>query len=154
MATDEDSPSRRPAGIDDDLVEAVGKASEALEYVERARGYLYTFHQLIGHADLVFGEAADLLASTTASDDAQELNQELVGRNVLDGRWTYQIVEEFDDGYYAVAVSMVRALERRHMGGARHVYEDLMKERRRSAGRSGHERRPAAVHGGVESTDS
>ena len=47
---------------DDALVEAIGKASEALEYVEQARGHLYEFHQLMGHADLEFGNAADLLA--------------------------------------------------------------------------------------------
>ena len=34
-----------------------GKATEALEYVERARGHLYAFHQLIGRADLLFEEA-------------------------------------------------------------------------------------------------
>src|SRR5436190_24214227 len=36
---------------DSETVDAVGKATEALEYVERARGHLYAFHQLIGRAD-------------------------------------------------------------------------------------------------------
>src|SRR5690606_3294937 len=36
---------RRPAGVDDDTVAAVGKLGEALEWVERARGRLYDFHQ-------------------------------------------------------------------------------------------------------------
>ena len=36
-----------------ETVDAVGKASEALEYVERARGHLYAFHQLIGRADFL-----------------------------------------------------------------------------------------------------
>src|SRR5918996_2862828 len=40
-----------------ETVDAVGKATEALEYVERARGHLYAFHQLIGRADLLFEEA-------------------------------------------------------------------------------------------------
>ena len=51
--------SRRPDGVSDAVVEAVGKASEALEYVERARGHLYALHQLIGRADFLFEEAAD-----------------------------------------------------------------------------------------------
>src|SRR5690606_12091050 len=46
-----DSRHARPPGVGDDTVEAAGKMSEALEYIERARGHLYTFHQLIGHAD-------------------------------------------------------------------------------------------------------
>ena len=52
---------RRPDGVDDETVEAAGSVSEALEYVERARGHLYSFHQLIGHADLLLGEACDKL---------------------------------------------------------------------------------------------
>ena len=36
--------------VDSETIDAVGKASEALEYVERARGHLYAFHQLIGRA--------------------------------------------------------------------------------------------------------
>ena len=43
---------------DPETVDAVGKASEALEYVERARGHLYAFHQLIGRADFLFEECA------------------------------------------------------------------------------------------------
>lgn len=42
---------------------AVGKATEALEYVERARGQLYSFHQLIGRADFLFEESALGLAA-------------------------------------------------------------------------------------------
>ena len=52
---------QRPAGLDDATVEAVGEVSEALEYVERARGHLYSFHQLMGHGDLLLGKACDKL---------------------------------------------------------------------------------------------
>ena len=45
-----DDPWARPAGVDDATVEATGKLSEALEWVERARGHLYEFHQLMGRA--------------------------------------------------------------------------------------------------------
>jgi hypothetical protein len=45
----------------DDVVAAVGKPGEALEWVERARGRLYDLHQLIGRADFLFEEAADEL---------------------------------------------------------------------------------------------
>ena len=42
--SDHDLPApehRRPEGVDDKTVEALGKLSEALEVVEDARGYLY-----------------------------------------------------------------------------------------------------------------
>ena len=74
----------------DQVVDAIGKASEALEYVERARGHLYSFHQLMGRADIEFGNAADQLHAAGLAADSRTLATTLVGRNVLDGRWTYQ----------------------------------------------------------------
>jgi hypothetical protein len=100
---------RRPDGVSDETVEAAGSVSEALEYVERARGHLYEFHQLIGHADLTLGEACDKLRAAGHAAVADRLETDLVGRNVLHGRWTFQIVEEFDDSYW----SLFRDHERR-----------------------------------------
>ena len=131
---------------DDELVKAIGRASEGLEYVERARGHLYALHQLIGRADILFGEAADLLRDAGEPDEAEVLDRDIVGRNVLDGRWTFQIVEEFDDLYYDAVSRAVRDLEEEHLHGRRHVYEARMKEERRTRGRAGHEDRPPASH--------
>lgn len=131
----------------DVLQEACGKASEALEYVIRVRGHLYSAHQLTGRADFLFEEAADLFEQAGCPEDAQRLRDEVVGRNLLDGRWTFQIVDEFDDVYYTVVEGAVRDLEARHTGGQRHRYEAALKERRRTHGRPGHERRPEDVHG-------
>jgi hypothetical protein len=86
--------------FDDQVVAAIGNASEAMEYVERARGHLYEFHQLMGHADLVFGAASDMLKSAGLDDSSEELKSEVVGRNVLDGRRTFQIVDEFNELYH------------------------------------------------------
>jgi hypothetical protein len=60
----EDSPRvqhTRPEGTEDRAVAATGKMSEALERLERARGHLYSFHQLIGQTDLTLDEALELL---------------------------------------------------------------------------------------------
>src|SRR4051794_19560676 len=135
------------------LIEAIGKASEALEYVERARGHLYSFHQLMGRADLEFENAADLLEESGHPNPARLIRDSIVGRNVLDGRWTFQIVEEFDDLYYAEAVGSVRSLERDHVAGKRHVFEARMKEQRRTAGMVGHESRPPAAGSPVVDLD-
>lgn len=133
---------RRPEGLDDATVEAVGAVSEALECVERARGSLYSFHQLIGHADLLLGEACDKLRAAGHDGVADRLEAEVVGRNVLYGRWTFQIVEDFDDNYWSVFRQHERDVRDELQGGARHVFEEEMKERRRTDGRRGHERRP------------
>ena len=136
----------REAEADPKVTEAVGRASEALEYVERARGHLYSFHQLMGRADLIFGDAADQLRDAGCDEAADHLDEEIVGRNVLDGRWTFQIVEEFDDLYHSVVTAAVRGLEEEFHGGERHVFEAGMKQDRRTRGRPGHERRPPAAH--------
>jgi hypothetical protein len=133
---------RRPAGVDDETVAAVGKVSEALEWVERARGQLYSFHQLMGRADLLLGEACDALRDAGHDAVADRLQTELVGRNVLYGRWTFQIVEDFDDNYWSVFRDHERQVRDELQQGARHVFESEMKERRRSHGKPGHERRP------------
>jgi hypothetical protein len=137
---------QRPDGASDGAVEAVGKASEALEYLIRARGHLYSAHQLIGRVDFLFGDAADLLDTVGLPDQARRLREEIVGRNVLDGRWTFQIVEEFDDLYFQPVEAEVQRLEDELMGGQRHVFESELKEERRTRGHAGHEARPKAAH--------
>ncbi len=134
-------------------VKAIGKMSEAFEYVERARGSLYNFHQLMGRADLLFGDAADMLQDAGLAADAARVTAEIVGRNVLDGRWTFQIVEEFDDLYYDAVRDALKRLETDHLGGRRHVFESNMKEDRRSHGQPTHARRPKAAHIDVVDTD-
>ncbi|HET6665262.1 MAG TPA: hypothetical protein VFG94_13425, partial [Acidimicrobiales bacterium] len=99
-----DDPHRRPDGVDDATVAATGKLSEAVEWVERARGHLYEFHQLMGHADLLLGDAVDALRAAGHDDQAGLVGEELVGRNVIEGRWTFQVVEEFDRTYHDAVV--------------------------------------------------
>jgi hypothetical protein len=135
-------PHRRPDGASDAVVEAVGRLSEALEWVERARGRLYDLHQMMGHADRLFGEAAAALDAAGAPDQARLIDDEVVGRNVLDGRWTFQIVEEFDAGYYRAAKDAEHHVRALLMDGRQHVFEAEMKERRRTDGHPAHTRSP------------
>ena len=141
-----DGPTRRPDGVSDELVEAVGKASEALEYVERARGHLYSFHQLMGRVDKLTGEAAEELRQAGHPGVADRLGREIVGRNAIDGRWTFQIVEEFDDLYYRAFEAAEAKVRDDLMAGRRHVFESELKDGRISPGESGHERRPLVAH--------
>jgi hypothetical protein len=143
---DADERHRRPRGVDDATVVAVGKLSEAIEWLERARGRLYDFHQMLGHLDFQMGDAVDLLRSAGHEELAETVEREVVGRNVLDGRWTFQVIEEFEDVYYD-PIRAVEALVRdRLVAGRRHVFEAELKERRRTVGAPGHEARPPAAH--------
>jgi hypothetical protein len=128
---------------DEATVDALGKLSEALEAAEVARGHLYAFHRLSGTADLAAGEAVELLREAGHGDLADRIERELIGRNVLPGRWTFQIVEEYDDGYYATFKDLERVARDELAGGRRHLYEAEMKENRRTHGAPGHEATPA-----------
>jgi hypothetical protein len=138
-STDRQTPSpdhRRPPTVSDESISAVGKVSEALETIERARGHLY------GHADLQLGEAVDALRNAGHAEQADRLNSELIGRNVVDGRWSFQIVEEFDDLYWSEFRSHEQQVREELQDGKRHVFEAEMKESRRTHGKPGHEATP------------
>jgi hypothetical protein len=114
-----------------EAVAAAGRMTEALETLERARGHLYSFHQLVGEADLKLDAALDALRAAGADDLARRIETELVGRNVIPDRWTFQVVEEFDDGYWSVFRDHERAVRDALTGGRRHLHEAAMKADRR-----------------------
>lgn len=133
---------RRPQGVSDGTVSALGKLSEALEAVEDARGHLFAFHRLCGTADLTLGEAVAELREAGHTDLADEVERELVGRNIVEGRWSFQLVEEYDDGYYSVFKSLEKQARDQLVEGRRHLFEAEMKEDRRTPGARHHEAVP------------
>ncbi|GAA4728306.1 hypothetical protein GCM10023328_03400 [Modestobacter marinus] len=128
--------------LDDATVAALGKLSESLETVEQARGLLYGFHQLTGKADLLLQDAVAGLRDAGHTKLADDLDRDLVGRNVIADRWTFQVVEDYDANYW----STFRALDQRARDeladGERHVFEARMKQRERTAGHPRHEAGP------------
>jgi hypothetical protein len=132
----------RPAGVSDATVDALGTLSEALEVVEQARGFLYGFHRLSGTADRTLGEAIERFRDAGHDDIADDLTADLQGRNVVSGRWTFQLVEEYDDGYYTAFRDHERGAREHLAGGVRHIYEAEMKAREITPGRPGHEPTP------------
>ena len=139
MTDGPDSEHQRPAGLDDVTVEALGKLSEALEVVERVRGHLYSVHQLTGTADFMLDDAVDLFRRAGHQALAERIETELIGRNVIRGHWTFQIVEEYDDGYYKACRDFEHELLASLTDGRRHLHEQQMKDDRRTHGRPGHE---------------
>lgn len=142
MTDGPDDQHRRPQGVDDATVEALGKLSEALEAVEEARGHLYAFHRRCGTADLMLGDAVQLFRDAGHGGLADRIETELVGRNILEGRWSFQVVEDYDANYYAAFRDHERAARDELVEGKRHLFEAEMKEDRRTHGRRHHEARP------------
>jgi hypothetical protein len=137
------TPDRTRPDLDDRTVEGLGKLSEALETVDQARGFLYAFHQLTGKADLLLQDAVDLLHEAGHGGLAGDLERELVGRNVIADRWTFQIVEDFDENYWATFRDFDARARCELADGDRHVYEARMKQRERTRGHVAHEAGPA-----------
>ncbi|MCC5948623.1 MAG: hypothetical protein JJT89_09230 [Nitriliruptoraceae bacterium] len=131
---------QRPDGVDDATVDAVGKISEAFELLQRARGSLYTFHQQMGWVDETLGDGIEMLEGAGHGELAQELRRRWLGRNVVPGMWTFQVVEAFEDTYHEVAIDLNRRVRDELVGGRRHVQEAEHKRERRQDGPSDDER--------------
>ena len=129
--------------LDDTTVEGLGKLSEALETIEQARGQLYGFHQHSGKADLLLQDAVELFRKAGHTQLADDLDRDLVGRNVIADRWTFQIVEDYDDTYWSVFRAFDERARTELSDCDRHVFEARMKQRERTAGHPAHEAGPA-----------
>lgn len=124
--------------MSDTTVAALGALSKALETTERARGHLYSFHQLTGTADLQLDEAVRLLRQAGHSAQADRVEREIVGRNVIPGHWTFQIVEAYDATYYRPFAGVEEDIRQELADGQRHLYEAEMRAARRTPGHPHH----------------
>ncbi|MFD9787783.1 hypothetical protein ACFWYX_28060 [[Kitasatospora] papulosa] len=125
---------QRPAGVSDKTVEALGALSKALETTERARGALYEFHQLTGTADFQIGDAVRLLREAGHTGEADMIERDLLGRNVIPGHWTFQIIEAYNETYYGPFTTLERQLVQDLAQGRDHLLEAELKTTRRPEG--------------------
>ncbi|MEJ8633025.1 hypothetical protein ABZY19_28015 [Streptomyces sp. NPDC006475] len=132
-------------GVSDKTVEALGALSKALETTERARGHLYGFHQLTGSADLQLDDAVRLLREAGHDRLADLVEREILGRNVIPGQWTFQIVEAYNETYYRPFQDVERQVRDQLAEGRDHLYEAEMKEARRTRRHPDHTALPPGV---------
>lgn len=123
---------QRPDGVSNTTVEALGTLSKALETTERARGALYKFHQLTGSADLAVGDAVRLLREAGHDEEACLVEREILGRNVIPGHWTFQIIEAYNQTYYRPFTDIEQRLVQELAQGRDYLFEAELKETRRS----------------------
>ncbi|MEU8946063.1 hypothetical protein [Streptomyces sp. NPDC048489] len=117
-------------GVDGRTVLALGALSKALETTERARGHLYGFHQLTGTADFELDEAVRLLREAGHHEQAARVERAIVGRDVIPGLWTFQIVDAYNSTYYEPFSAMEREIVDELAAGARHLHEASLKAAR------------------------
>jgi hypothetical protein len=124
---------RRPAGTDDATVDALGKLGAALETAEDARGHLYAFHRLSGRADLDAQDAVQALRACGRADLADAVDQVVIGRDVVPGMWSFQIVEAYDANYLEVFRAVERAV-RDAVDAPPHLFEAELKHHEQTSG--------------------
>jgi hypothetical protein len=120
---------QRPPGIPDAAVAALGKLSEALEAVEHARGLLYGFHRLSGTADRTLQDAVGMFRDAGYAELADDLEETLVGRDIANDQWSFQLLEAYDAGYWQVFRDVEQQARASVGVPDRHVYEAEMKRR-------------------------
>jgi hypothetical protein len=125
---------QRPAGSDDATVDAVGRISAAFEVVENARGMLYAFHRMSGEADLALQDGVTALRAAGHQDLADEIDDVLVGRDVVRDMWTFQLVEAYDEQYWQVFRAVEEQVRDQLSGGTPHVFEAEMKRHEQTEG--------------------
>lgn len=125
---------QRLAGMSDATVAALGKLSEAAEIVEHARGLLYGFHRLCGSADLTFQDAVAQLRAAGHDDLAEEVDNLLVGRDVVDDKWSFELVEAYDAQYWQAVRDVCREVTARAGAPRPHQFEAEMKRREQRGG--------------------
>ena len=128
--TSDDAEHALPPGADQATIEAMGKLSKAFETVERARGRLYDFHQLTGKADMDLDEAVQAVRDAGRPEVADRIEQQIIGRDVAAGRWTFELVERYDDDYYRPFEDLERWARDTYAEGRRHLYESQLKRAR------------------------
>ncbi|MYZ33644.1 MULTISPECIES: hypothetical protein [unclassified Streptomyces] len=138
QADDPEATHQRPDGVSDTTVKALGALSKALETTERARGHLYSFHQLTGSADFALDDAVRLLREAGHHAHADLVQREIVGRNVIPGHWTFQIIEAYNRTYYRPFTDIEQRLLQELAQGREHLYEAEVKEARRTHSHPGH----------------
>jgi len=121
-----------PPGVDDTTLEALGTLSLALETTERARGHLYAFHQLTGAADRTLGEAVRLLREAGHTEQADLVEHDLVGRDVIPGMWTFEIIEAYNTTYHRRFAGVEEQVRQDLVEGRQHLCEARMKQARRT----------------------
>ena len=120
---DDPTCSDDPYHSDDPTVEALHRVELGLEWFHRAHGHLVAFHHNTGHAMDHFAAAEELLRDQGEDELADDLRDEFLPCGVLGDRWSYDVLETFQDGLLDDAESFEKRARHRLADGDRHVAE-------------------------------
>ncbi|WP_306053266.1 hypothetical protein [Natronococcus wangiae] len=125
MATDQHGTETEPgAALTDAELEALHEVELGLEWLQRAQGNLLEFHHATGHGMDHLYEAEALLDAAGHEGLADAIRTELLPHGVVDGdRWSYDVLESFQETMLTETVRFERRVRRELADGQRHVCE-------------------------------
>lgn len=124
-----------PHHSDDPTIEALHRVELGLEWFHRAHGHLVAFHHNTGHAMDHFAAAEELLREQGERELANDLRDEFLPCGVLGDRWSYDVLETFQDGLLEDADAFERRARHELADGDRHVAERQQEREWRSRAR-------------------
>lgn len=105
-------------------LEALHEVELALEWLQRAQGYLIEFHHATGHGMDHLALAETLLRDSGYDDLADAIRDDLLPHGVVDDdRWSYDVLEDFQGSLLAESVALERRVRAELADGRRHVAE-------------------------------
>lgn len=123
MAVDEHE-SSESSELSDAERSALHEVELGIEWLHRAHGALIEFHHNTGHAMDHFARAEELFRESGATELADALRDEHLPRGVVDGdRWSYDLLEDFQEGFLPEMVEFETEARRLISDGRRHVTE-------------------------------
>ncbi len=123
MATDDTTTEIGPTLTESELA-ALHEVELALEWLQRAQGCLIEFHHATGHGMDHLAEAEELLTASGHDDLAAAIRRELLPHGVVDeDRWSYDVLENFQETLLAEATALETRVRGDLAGGERHVRE-------------------------------
>ena len=93
------------------------------EHVQRAYGHLLAFHHQVGRAMDQYAAAESHLREAGYEAFADEIRDRPLPAGVVDDRWSYELVEEFERGFLAETTGFERRVRDHLVEGLRHVTE-------------------------------
>lgn len=104
--------------------EALHEVEMGMEWVHRAHGHLVSFHHAIGHAMDHFAAAEPLLIECGFDGLAATIRDDLLPRGVVDETtWSYEVIEQFQDGFLSDVEAFEAEAREEIVDGARHLAE-------------------------------
>lgn len=126
MATDPSGPT----DLTDEERAALHRVELAVEWLHRAHGNLVEFHHEVGHAMDHLAEAEAELRACGHEELAAAVRDEYLPRGVVDGeRWSYDVLESYQDDFLEPTADFERRARERIADGHRHVAERRQERR-------------------------